>query len=58
MRHALRTCGLLMVLTLFLPSPAKAQLETLVMPGEVIEAHAEYEKECSNCHLRFERSKQ
>ena len=47
-----------MTLMLAVSSPAQAQIETLIMPGKVIEAHAEYEQECSNCHLRFERSKQ
>lgn len=35
-----------------------AGIETLVMPGEVIEGHAELESECSNCHEAFDRSKQ
>jgi hypothetical protein len=39
-------------------NPARAQIETLIMPGKVIEAHAEYEEDCGNCHERFERSKQ
>lgn len=28
-------------------------IETLVMPGQVIEGHAKYESECSNCHKVF-----
>jgi len=47
-----------MALTFAFASPARAQIETLIMPGKVVEAHAEYEQECSNCHLRFERGKQ
>jgi hypothetical protein len=50
--------GLLMTVTFAVSDPAMAQIETLIMPGKVIEAHAEYEEECGNCHLRFERSKQ
>ena len=39
--------------------PADAQsLETAIMPGEVIQGHAKYESECSNCHVRFERAAQ
>ena len=47
-----------MVLTLTLSTAARAQIETLIMPGKVSDAHAEYEEECSSCHLRFERGKQ
>jgi hypothetical protein len=50
--------GLLMALTLTHSTTARAQIETLIMPGKVTDAHAEYEEECGNCHLRFERSKQ
>ena len=28
-------------------------LESLVMPGEVIEGHKKYESDCSNCHELF-----
>jgi hypothetical protein len=37
---------------------AHAQIETLVMPGEVIQGHAELEAECDNCHEAFARNKQ
>jgi hypothetical protein len=37
---------------------ADAQIETLVMPGEVIEGHAEYEEDCSACHAKFKRAEQ
>ena len=33
-------------------------IETLVMPGEVIEGHADLEPECSSCHVAFERTNQ
>ena len=36
----------------------RAQIESLVMPGKVIEDHAEYETECKFCHLAFARDKQ
>jgi len=35
-----------------------ADIETLLMPGKVIEGHAEYESECSRCHARFKKSTQ
>jgi len=39
--------------------PVLAQsVESLVMPGPVIEGHAEAEAECSSCHLRFNRAEQ
>lgn len=37
---------------------AHAQLESLVMPGEVIAGHADIEKECASCHVKFDREKQ
>jgi len=46
------------MLGLFAYTTANAQLETLVMPGEVIKGHADIEGECSNCHVKFERTKQ
>jgi len=33
-------------------------IESLVMPGPVTEPHAEYETECSSCHMPFERGQQ
>ena len=47
-----------MTLLLILSEQAGAQIETLVMPGDVIEGHAEYEAECGSCHQAFQRSKQ
>lgn len=47
-----------MTLLFALSERANAQIETLVMPGDVIEGHAEIEAECSNCHEAFKRSKQ
>jgi len=37
---------------------AAVSLETLVMPGPVIEGHAEFESDCSDCHVAFSRNKQ
>lgn len=33
-------------------------IEKALMPGEVIEGHAKYEHECSNCHQRFDKAAQ
>ncbi len=37
---------------------AAQNVESLVMPGEVISGHAEAEPDCSSCHKRFNRSEQ
>ena len=47
-----------MASALIFPGTGRAQIETLVMPGEVIEGHAELEAECSNCHKAFDRARQ
>jgi Zn finger protein HypA/HybF involved in hydrogenase expression len=35
-----------------------ASIETLMMPGKVIQGHAKYEEQCNKCHERFDKSKQ
>ena len=47
-----------MVALTLIATNANAQVKTLIMPGDVIEGHAEYEAECSSCHEAFDRSKQ
>jgi hypothetical protein len=47
-----------MTLGMLAYKPAYAQIETLVMPGKVIEGHADVEGECAKCHQRFERGRQ
>jgi len=37
---------------------AQAGSNDLLMPGKVIEGHAKYESECSNCHKSFDKSAQ
>ena len=49
---------LIFSILVLVPDEASAQLETLVMPGDVITGHAELEADCDNCHKSFERSKQ
>ena len=47
-----------MTYTFIFAGPAHAQIETLVMPGKVIEGHAEYEEDCNACHAKFKRAEQ
>ena len=35
-----------------------ADVETLIMPGDVVESHSDLESDCSNCHEAFNRSGQ
>jgi hypothetical protein len=41
-----------------LPSHAQSLFERLVMPGDLIQGHAELQKECSNCHTSFSKGAQ
>jgi hypothetical protein len=50
--------GLVLMIGLLAYGNAQAQLETLVMPGKVISGHADIEKDCDSCHVKFERGKQ
>ena len=43
---------------LFMNTANAADIETLLMPGKVIQGHAKYESECSRCHARFKKSTQ
>lgn len=45
-------------LVVFTSTATAASIESLVMPGPVIEGHAEIEEECSSCHNLFDRSAQ
>lgn len=38
--------------------PAHADLNHLVLPGEVIQGHIKYESECTKCHKQFDKSAQ
>jgi hypothetical protein len=45
--------------SLCLPTGSRAEsLETVLMPGKVIEGHADLEGDCKNCHARFRKSAQ
>jgi hypothetical protein len=47
-----------MAAALLLPAISGAQIKTLIMPGPVIEGHAELEPDCESCHQAFERGQQ
>ena len=51
--------GVTMTVAVLSFSDSSAQdIETLVMPGQVIAGHADIEPECSSCHTMFDRSAQ
>ena len=50
--------GITMIALALVAPPVDAQVKTLIMPGEVIEGHAEFEADCDACHEAFDRSKQ
>ncbi|MDH3748550.1 MAG: cytochrome C [Gammaproteobacteria bacterium] len=58
MRRTYVPAALIMYVGILTSATAQAQIETLVMPGKVIEGHAEVETECSSCHLAFDKTKQ
>jgi hypothetical protein len=37
---------------------AAAGIESLVMPGKLVEGHAEYEDDCDKCHRPFSKESQ
>ncbi len=48
-----RVVPLLVVTVLLSRAAGAASIETLLMPGKLIEGHAKYETECSRCHARL-----
>jgi Zn finger protein HypA/HybF involved in hydrogenase expression len=48
----------LILLALFLQPGYAAKIETLMMPGSVIEGHAKNESKCTSCHQRFSKTTQ
>ncbi len=61
-KHLLRcAAALLLAAAAAVMTPAAAQLgplDRLVMPGPVAKAHADIEKDCKSCHVRFKRQSQ
>lgn len=58
MRALLHLIMILVLLSMPFSTVRAASWETLVMPGELTEAHAEYETECKRCHNRFDKQGQ
>ena len=57
----LRHWAVLMSLSLTTSMNANAQIrafERLVNPGPLVSVHAEYESDCSSCHVQFDRGRQ
>ncbi len=50
--------GMPILLACFANNAAATSIETLVMPGPVIQDHAEFEENCSLCHTAFSKSLQ
>jgi len=50
--------GLALIAIGFHTTTRAASIETLVMPGQVVEAHANIETECSGCHAPFSKTSQ
>jgi hypothetical protein len=48
----------IIVSTMLASAFSHASIESLIMPGEVIEGHAKYEQTCNKCHDRFDRKNQ
>ena len=49
---------LMLLLAAFSVPASAAKIETLLMPGKVIEGHAKVESECTSCHSRFSKDTQ
>ena len=50
--------GIVMVASFLITTAADAQIKTLIMPGDLIQGHADIEQDCDKCHQKFERGKQ
>jgi hypothetical protein len=49
---------LIVLEALIMSSACALEIETLVMPDEVVASHAKFESECSSCHTAFSRDQQ
>ncbi len=57
-RHVIPLALGIFMTILYSATTTAASIETLMMPGEVIQGHAKYEDDCSNCHKRFSKTGQ
>lgn len=58
MSRNLPACLLSLLLGLITAAASAQTLETAIMPGRVIQGHADLEGDCANCHRRFDRAAQ
>lgn len=49
---------MIFVMSAFPPAATASSLETLIMPGKVVNAHAKYETKCEKCHEPFSKTTQ
>jgi hypothetical protein len=49
---------MLLVMSTFCSTAIASSLETLIMPGKVVNAHAKYESKCEKCHEPFKKATQ
>ncbi len=54
----LQWAAIMIGITIYSGPSRATHIESLIMPGDVIEGHAEYENSCGKCHNRFDRKKQ
>ena len=52
------SCIFLASLLFLAPTIWASNLETVLMPGQVIEGHAKFEENCERCHVRFDKAAQ
>lgn len=50
--------GITIMAGLVMSDASAVNLETLMMPGKVIEGHAKYEEKCDSCHQPFSKDRQ
>ena len=50
--------GITVMAGIAMSDAAAGSIETLMMPGKVIEGHVEYEEKCDSCHLPFSKERQ
>ena len=59
LHHPVWTSLILAISVMLITSASNAEsLESLLMPGPVIKAHQEYEKDCNQCHDTSDKAKQ
>jgi len=57
-RWSLLAAGTVFLMSMMTSQVAFADIQTLIMPGDLVQSHAELESDCSNCHKAFKKSLQ